>query len=357
MVRIKNKSKKVWINNPRDDVLINFLLDTIIRQICYLAQNLPLMSKKIAVIDLGTNTFHLLIAEISDQDKLNVKHQEKVSVKIGEGGINEGIITTAAEKRAITTIQAFRQTIDNYGIEDAIFATATSAIRSARNGKELTDKIAATTGIKVRIISGDQEAQYIYEGVKEAVEIGRETSLIMDIGGGSVEFIICNQDEVFWKQSFEIGAQRLLDLFHYHDPIIPIEIENLNMYLTDHLSTLISANLNFNPTVLIGSSGSFDTFSDMHQHATGTYGKEKSTEIPLSLESFLSIYNDIISKNREERLAMPGMIAMRVDMIVVAAILVKFILNSCHLSRIRVSSYSLKEGILFDILKNLKNDK
>ncbi len=314
------------------------------------------MSEKIAVIDLGTNTFHLLIAEITDQEDLIVKHQEKVSVKIGEGGINDGIITEAAELRALDTIKAFRATIDQHHI-DTIFATATSAIRSASNGKALTDKVLAATGITVRIISGDQEAQYIYEGVKEAVALGRETSLIMDIGGGSVEFIICNQDEVFWKKSFEIGAQRLLELFHYHDPIIPDEIENLNMFLTDHLSSLTMANLTYNPTVLVGSSGSFDTFSDMHQHTNGIYGKEKSTEIPLSMESFEKIYEDIISKNRAERLRMAGMIAMRVDMIVVAAILIKFVLTNCQLNRIRVSSFSLKEGILFDILKKLKNNK
>lgn len=309
------------------------------------------MSERIAVIDLGTNTFHLLIAEIS-ANGLSVLQKERIAVKIGQGGINKGVITDDAQDRALNALIEFKRQIDNFQIKD-VYATATSAIRSAKNGKTLTQKIKDATGIQVTVISGDQEAQYIYEAVKKAVDIGSEISLIMDIGGGSVEFIICNQETIFWKESFEIGAQRLLDLFHYHDPIIPEEIENLNMFLTDHLNNLIRANLEYNPTVLIGSSGSFDTFSDIYKFAYGVVATEESTEVPLSLESFYGIYEDLITKKREERLEIPGMIEMRVDMIVVAAILVNFVLESCHLNQIRVSAFSLKEGVLYHILNNI----
>ena len=306
---------------------------------------------RIAVIDMGTNTFHILIAEQLDE-KLSVLYTEKVPVKIGKGGINDGIIVIEAQERALKTLRHFKNVISQYNAE-RIYATATSAIRSAKNGQELCEKIYNSTGIKVRIISGEKEAQYIYEAVKKAVDIGEEKSLIMDIGGGSVEFIICDKDQIFWKASFEIGAQRLLDLFHYHDPIIPEEIENLNLYLTEKLVSLTMACIEHKPKTLIGSSGSFDTFSDIYSLENGLPITDERTELPLSLAHFEGIYQNIISKNKEERLKIPGMIEMRVDMIVVASILVDYVIKNCHLQKIRVSSYSLKEGVLFDILDQL----
>ncbi len=311
------------------------------------------MTKKIAVIDLGTNTFHILIAEISPAG-MKVLDTEKISVKIGRGGINDGLITDSAQKRALNALAHFKAKIDEYK-EIEIFATATSAIRSAKNGKDLVEKIKEQTSIEVQIISGDQEAQYIYDAVKKGVKLGNETSLIMDIGGGSVEFIICNESKIFWKESFEIGAQRLLDLFHYHDPILPEEIDNLVLFLTDRLLSLTQACQKYTPTVLVGSSGSFDTFSDIYRLKSGLKKNGAQTELPLSVESFHKMHMDIISKNKDQRMAIPGMVEMRVDMIVVASILVNFIIIRCDLQKIRVSSYSLKEGLLFNILDHLNN--
>lgn len=310
------------------------------------------MIKKIAVIDLGTNTFHILVAEVLDSG-MRVLYTEKVSVKIGRGGINDGVITGSAQKRALNALTHFKEKIEEYRV-DEIFATATSAIRSAKNGTDLVEKIRQQTGIEVKIISGDQEASYIYDAVKKAIKLGDETSLIMDIGGGSVEFIVCNENTIFWKKSFEIGAQRLLDLFHYHDPILHEEIENLELFLTDRLLDLIQACIKFKPKVLIGASGSFDTFSDIYRIKAAIKKTDKQTELPLSIESFREMYSEIISKNKEERMAIPGMIEMRVDMIVVASILVDFVIANCHSERIRVSSYSLKEGVLFNILEGLE---
>ena len=106
---------------------------------------------------------------------------------------------------------------------------------------------------------------------------------------------------------------------------------------------------------MVGASGSFDTFSDIYRIKAGIKKTDEQTELPLSVESFHEIYNDIISKNKEERMAIPGMIEMRVDMIVVASILVDFVTQNCNLNKIRVSSYSLKEGVLFNILDSLNN--
>jgi exopolyphosphatase / guanosine-5'-triphosphate,3'-diphosphate pyrophosphatase len=307
-------------------------------------------NKKIAVIDLGTNTFHILLASISKND-FEVLFKEKHSVKIGQNGINQGLITHEAQSRGIKALKVFKQIIVQENVQE-VYATATSAIRNAHNGKEFAQLIEKETGIKVRVISGDEEAELIYLGVKTALEIGQSTSLIMDIGGGSVEFIICNNTEIFWKQSFEIGAQRLLDLFHYHDPILPEEIENLKGFLKERLNPLAEAIEEYKPTVLIGSSGTFETLSDI-------YRIEKNdkfiyhTELPLPLDAYFELEKEIILKDRLDRLRIPGMLEMRADMIVVACLMINYIVTEFNLPKLRVSTYALKEGVLHNIINIL----
>ncbi|MEQ8546484.1 MAG: exopolyphosphatase [Cyclobacteriaceae bacterium] len=309
---------------------------------------------KVAVIDMGTNTFHLLIVETMEGE-FTVIHKERVAVKVGEKGINKGMITEEASLRAINTMRGFKEMIDAFGIKK-VFATATSAIRSASNGKQLVSDIKAETGIETRIITGLQEAEYIYYGVTKALKIGAQPGLIMDIGGGSIEFIIGTDDQLLWKQSFEIGGQRLMELFHKNDPIQAPEIDALNKYLQNSLQELFNACNQYKPKTLIGSSGTFDTLSDIYREASSIKLEGEQAELPLTMEAFQRIHEDILRKNRKERLAIPGMIPLRVDMIVVASVLIQFIFNTCQLNQIRVSAYALKEGVLLNTVHSLNAD-
>jgi exopolyphosphatase/guanosine-5'-triphosphate,3'-diphosphate pyrophosphatase len=302
------------------------------------------MSKRIAIVDLGTNTFHLLIAE-RNAEGYSVMLRERHAVKIGKDGINRNRITEEAVCRAVETMRSFRQTIDAHQVS-TILAIGTSALRNAANQQDVLSKIKSETGIEVRIISGEEEATYIYYGVRWALRLGSEPALIMDIGGGSVEFIIANGNEIFWKASFEIGAQRLLEKFQRHDPIKPEETEELVCYFDEQLPALHKALNRYQPRLLAGSSGTFDTLSDIYcaqQHITPA---PITAETPLTLEAFHNLYDELLHKNRQERLAIPGMIEMRVDMIVVACCLIHYVLTIHSFNRIRVSSYSLKEGVL-----------
>jgi exopolyphosphatase/guanosine-5'-triphosphate,3'-diphosphate pyrophosphatase len=312
------------------------------------------MQKRIAVIDMGTNTFHLLIV-VTQAESFVVQRRERVAVKIGKGGINKGYITDAAWQRALSALKGFRQIIDEYQV-DEVFATATSAIRNARNGKELAIEITATTGIPVRIISGDQEAEYIYFGVKQALALGEENSLIMDIGGGSVEFIIGNENEALWKMSYEIGAQRLLDLFHTQDPIREEDVTALEKYLDEKLTDLPQAILKYSPSTLIGSSGTFDTLSDIYILKNNLDKVSGATEYPLPVDEYKEIHQNLLTKNREERLLIPGMVEMRVDMIVVASCLINYIIKNYQFDHVRASAYALKEGVLHYIIHSIRSD-
>lgn len=314
---------------------------------------LPLMnSSKIAIIDMGTNTFHLLIAE-ADERGYHIISRERLAVKIGMGGINQGIITEEGMHRALLAMQSFKNTMEQSGITK-VFAFGTSALRNARNSDDVVKKIKALTDIDVNIISGDKEAEYIYMGVKAALHMEHEKSLIIDIGGGSVEFIIGDNDHIFWKQSLEIGAQRLLEQFHKSDPITQEEIKALDVYFEKALVPVFNALKIYQPEILIGSSGTFDTLSDIFCITHDIHKSPEEIETPLSVPGFYEIYHDVIQKNRAERMNIPGMIDMRVDMIVVACCLIRYLLEHHAFKRIRVSTYSLKEGVFASLISEMK---
>ncbi len=301
------------------------------------------MKNKVAIIDMGTNTFHLLIAETAT-GYFHIIHREKVPVKIGVGGINQNLITEEAIARALCTMSAFKKTTTEQGV-NTILAFGTSALRNATNGKEVVKRIEQETGIETLLISGLQEAEYIYKGARAAIAMGDEKSLIMDIGGGSVEFIIGNEKKISWSHSFEIGGQRLLEKFHKHDPISPDEIESLFQFFSFELTLLFDALKIHQPNQLIGSSGTFDTLSDIYCMRNGLPLRDLP-ETPLTFNAFEEIYKELLVKDRVTRMQIEGMIEMRVDMIVVACCLIKFLISNYSFQHIRVSSYSLKEGVL-----------
>ena len=309
---------------------------------------------RVAVIDMGTNTFHLIIVETEGVD-FQVIYREKAAVKIGENGINQGEIIPEAIDRALKTLKSFKEIIDKYFVEE-VYATATSAIRNASNGKELVKVIELETGIKTNIISGLDEARYIYFGVKKALNIGNIPQLIMDIGGGSIEFIIATNKEALWMHSFEIGGLRLLEKFQKNDPISKTEVSTLENYLEEELELLFEVCKKFQPRTLIGSSGTFDTLSDIYRLKEGLK-KVDQTEYPLPIDAFNIIFKEILVKNKQERMQIPGMIALRVEMIVVATVLINFIITRLNIKQMRVSAYALKEGVLLSTLDSLKKSQ
>lgn len=312
-------------------------------------------AQKVAVLDLGTNTFNLLLVKITPS-AYYIFHNEKIPVKIGKDGINQGIITKEAQDRALLALDKYNEIIKNEKI-DKVFGYATSAFRNAKNGEEFRKLINQKTGLQINIISGDIEAEFIYKGVKTAFDIGGDNALIMDIGGGSVEFIICNREQIYWKQSFDIGAQRLLDWFHTIDPIPADEIDRLNKFFDKELQSLQEQIKFYSPNCLIGSSGTFDTLSEMEQHLVNRYLKGDEAELPLSVTGFEKLFKKLITLNKEDRLKLAGMMPMRVDMIVVAACLVKYVIDKFNFNQIRVSAHSLKEGMIHVIQQEMIDHK
>ena len=149
----------------------------------------------------------------------------------------------------------------------------------------------------------------------------------------------------------------MVEKFHKHDPMVQEDKVALIEYLESNLQELFEACSQFSPKTLIGSSGTFDTLSDIYSLKANVEREKDATEYPLTIDAFMEIYHEMIIKGREERLAIPGMIPLRVDMIVVACELVNYIIHKLELTNIRVSAYALKEGVLLNTLYTLKKEE
>ncbi|MBL4654383.1 MAG: exopolyphosphatase [Bacteroidia bacterium] len=301
---------------------------------------------KSAILDLGTNTFHLLIVETNLDSVPKILFKTKMVVKLGKNGINEGNINPESFKRGIDAIKELKKHIISNEVA-SIYGFATSAIRSASNGQEFIDAIKEQTQIDIEIISGKKEAEFIYQGVKQAISLSASPVLIMDIGGGSVEFIVANQKEIFWKQSFNIGAARLKETFHTSEPIKQIEQEKLKTDLKKKLHSLIEAVNKFNPTILIGASGTFDTFVKIlfYQGIVKNI-IDNQTEFEVDIAKLKLLHYKLLKSNLKQRLKIKGMAAFRADMIVVASILTQFVIDEFNFKELKVSGYALKEGAI-----------
>ena len=302
---------------------------------------------KIAIIDLGTNTCNLLIAAIKN-GRWEEIHRSKEPVKLGRDGIHKQLLTPSAFQRGLTALKNHLEKINRYDV-DEIHAYATSAVRSASNGNKFVELIKSELNITLEVIDGNQEAEFIFNGVLQGINLGLERFLVLDIGGGSNEFILAQDRKILWKQSFEIGMARVLERFSPDDPVTSHQIASMERWFEVELKDLWLA-IDHNPiATLVGCSGAFDTFADLIEKVNPETRIRKSSEV--TLEDFIQIYKQLLVSNKEDRIQMKGMDPMRVEMIVISSVFVNFIVNKLGIKRIIQTDYSLKEGALARFLK------
>jgi len=303
---------------------------------------------KIAIIDLGTNTFNLLVVGW-DNHVVKKIHSSKISVRLGDGGFAEKRIHEAAFNRGLLAFSQQIQEAQQLGVEK-VYAFATSAVRGASNGKDFVKAIYNQHRIKVDVISGDREAELIYKGVQLSGVLSETPMLIMDIGGGSTEFVIANNEQIFWKQSFPLGVARILDMYKPSDPITDVEVAIIENFLHTAVENVFSAIQAYPIDTLVGSSGTFDSLVDMIQVAHGhqpTSELKRFSEIPV--REYYRIYAKLLKSTLAERQQMPGLISLRVDFIVMALIFINLIIKEANIVKVWQSGYSLKEGVLSEL--------
>lgn len=303
---------------------------------------------KVAVLDMGTNVFNLVIAHVS-KDECSVIKILKIPSKIGEGGMTKGILLPAAFESTRNAFKEIFKAIEETGGVDIIKAFATSAVRGASNAGEYVSMIKNEFGTDVEIITGDREAELVYKGVRESILLYKEKVLIIDVGGGSNELIIADKERIFWKESFNLGVVRLRELFPPSDSIKPSEIESLTDYLDEKMDTLWAACKLYKPTLIIGCSGSFDTLRELIY--TEDDGVLPAHE--LEMKKIVQLHEKLLKSVRSERAAMKGMSPIRVDYIVTGSVLINFIISRTGIKELYQSSYSLKEGSIAEIAASL----
>ncbi|MEZ5042402.1 MAG: hypothetical protein R2828_21055 [Saprospiraceae bacterium] len=297
---------------------------------------------KAAVIDMGTNTFHLLVAETDDKHGFREVFKVKRFVKLAEEGI--AVIGVRAFHRAMETLLDYRQILDEFQIE-LVKVMGTAALRTASNGPNLLAWAKKEVGFDIQVIGGAEEARLIHQGVCFSMPEMPGRCLIMDIGGGSVEFIIAEGAKALWAQSFPIGAAVLLREFHHRDPIDETEVAAIDGFLNQQLTPLQLALEQWPTTHLIGAAGTFDIVA------------RQIAEPPLSphiwhieMEKFPPLYQEIICTTIEERQQNSKIPIDRVDMIVVALVLIQYVLEHYRIQQFTVSAFALKEGVMGELL-------
>ena len=301
---------------------------------------------RLGVIDCGTNTFHLLIASPGEGKAFVTHYRERNYVRLGE----EGLLKIGQEpiRRGVECLKHFKEELDRQGVT-AIKAFGTEALRKASNSDEFIRTVEAETGLKIQLISGGEEARLIRLGVMQAVPLFEGKALIVDIGGGSVECIIVSQDEVYWAQSFPIGVQVLFSNFQKKDPISQGDQFAIQQHLEHTLQPLQQALHAHKTPLLLGASGSFEVIESMLVEQ-----KPNLLYSVISTSDYYRLHSKVLTSSLAQRLQMPGLPAERAELLPVAFTLVDYIIRLAGIHQIIPSAYSMKEGILKEMLLGVR---
>jgi len=304
----------------------------------------PLNKQLFACIDLGTNTFHLLVG-YWDKANLEVVYRERHFVKIAGDGIET--IGPEPMMRALKAAESLGESLSKYNVK-ASAAYGTAALRTASNGPALKSELEERLRIPIQIIDGKREAALIANGVLAAGLQKEERYLIMDIGGGSVEFIIVEKGVTCFSESFPIGAQVLRQAYHKQEPFRTSKQPSLQeAALFDHLElTLSSLRAAIGvETKLVGASGTFDVLGDLFgKPVTGAVKSLPSARV-------LELYEEAARMDEAKRINDNRLPADRADMIVVALALIVYVLRICPQESIYTCDYALKEGALLEMAR------
>jgi exopolyphosphatase/guanosine-5'-triphosphate,3'-diphosphate pyrophosphatase len=298
-----------------------------------------------AIMDLGTNTFHLLIVELIPKSRWKKIYSSRITVKLGEDGFHQGIIAPVPFRRGLNALKKFASTIERQQVSQVI-AIGTSGLRSASNAADFIHQSVETTGISINVIDGELEAELIATGVLQTLDENTSPVLIMDIGGGSTEFIIADRSTIFWKQSFNIGAARLLQKISFEDPPTLKQIRATEKFILNEIQPLFRALEQFPVKELVGASGAFESFSRMITNSAGKKFKlPHNRMIKIPIPDYKRLHKQLMGSTLKERYEMKGLIKMRADMILPASISLNLVLREIDLISIRMSPHALKEGV------------
>lgn len=304
--------------------------------------------KRIAAIDLGTNSFHAVIVDIYPDGSFRTIDKLKEMVILAEKGMGNHL-SEAAMQRGLEAVQRIKFLCDSQGVEH-ILAYATSAIREANNGGEFIQRMIDEVKIKARAISGKREAELIGVAIRHSIALHEEMVLMVDIGGGSVEFIVGNRNKFVYVTSLKLGVARMAAKFVTEDPITKNEIKALKDHYRKELKAVAKIIEKHEVKKMIGSSGTMENIAAMIANIDSSPTPVSLNELEIHKKDFKSFYKKFIQLDKKERSNYKSLEEKRLDIINPGMVLVNFLISNFSLESIKISEGALRDGMIIDYI-------
>jgi exopolyphosphatase/guanosine-5'-triphosphate,3'-diphosphate pyrophosphatase len=303
--------------------------------------------RRSAFIDIGTNAILCLIAEIRDTGRYRVLDDLADIARLGEGVDQTGLISVAGEQRSLEVLERYRDHCKNLGV-DEIIAVGTSALRDAKNSAEVRARLRAKLGFDIRVISGAEEAAYSFLSVQRGLSCGGQELLVIDIGGGSTEFIRGNDSGVVEAISLDVGSVRLTERYLHSDPVLAEEVAAMAAAIDAALAGLRMRIANSgSPLTLIGIAGTFTTLAAIEKKLA-RYSHSEVHGSSLALAEVKRQIRLFQAMSIAERKQIVGLEPKRADVIFAGACLIERIMNFFHADRVTVSDQGVRYGLLHE---------
>jgi exopolyphosphatase/guanosine-5'-triphosphate,3'-diphosphate pyrophosphatase len=299
---------------------------------------------RIAAIDVGSNSLHMVVAQADPDGSVTTLWRMKEMVGLGRISFPSRQLSADAMDRAISTLRRFQQAARARGCEK-ILAIATSAVREAENGGDFLLRARRELGMTVKVVSAKDEARLIYLGVRHAVDLGNRPHFILDIGGGSVEFIVGDNNKAALLESRKLGAARMTAQFVSSDPISPADLKALLAHYDKELTPVCESILALKPVDAIGTSGTMENLAAM----CASMDKKENTGV-IERDALSRLLTRLIESRTKDRAAISGLDDQRKDQIIAGALLVSELLRRLNMPEIKLCKSALREGILLEYL-------
>lgn len=313
-------------------------------------------SPKIAAIDVGTNSFHMVIAKINKKGAMSVISREKEMVRLGSSGKDMKYLQEKAIERAIKTLYAFTKMAESH--DATIRAVATSAVREAVNKEGFIKRVKADLNIDIEVVSGVEEGRLIFLGVIHALPIYDKKILVIDIGGGSTETIIGWNQELEYVHSEKIGSFRLTKLFFETDNYTKETISEAKKYAKGGWAPVLNQIKEIGFDQVIGTSGTFQSIANMALAKKNIQAPNILNGYSVTSEELLEVIHSITHcKNSEEVKKIPGADPKRADILIGGAIILETLIEELAFREVLLSPYALREGIVYDTYEKMEDSK
>ena len=308
----------------------------------------------LAAIDIGTNSIHLLVARALDGTRFEVIDREKEMVRLGSGSGDMKVLEPAAIDRGIEALQRFRQVAEISGA--TVHAVATSAVREAENRDVFLERARSEAGIEVEVISGVEEARLIHLGVLQAVPVFDQQVVLIDIGGGSTEFVLGRAGRVLEARSLKLGTIRLTERFFSNEPLRRSDVDDCRQFVRAYLRPVARELGRRGFEVAVGSSGTILNIAEMVQAQRGGDPVRTLSNFEFTAEELAEVVKALTKmRTVKERVKVAGLDPKRADIILGGAILLEQVFAELRIERMTVSDFALREGVLLDALQRTRD--